>query len=66
MLQTPLQVVFKHFTYTITGSTGPLLALDKLALNQANFNTTDILCNGQENGAFTVEFTGGNPPYHIH
>ncbi|MDB4227388.1 hypothetical protein N9799_01110 [Flavobacteriaceae bacterium] len=51
------------FTYTITGSSGPLQALDEIALGQANFITTDILCNGGANGAFTVEFTGGNPPY---
>ena len=34
-----------------------------IAVNQANFDTTDILCNGESNGKFTVEFTGGNPPY---
>ena len=51
------------FTYTITGSSGPLQALNEIAVGQANFTTTDILCNGAANGAFTVEFTGGNPPY---
>ena len=51
------------FTYVIDGSSGPLQILDPLAVNQANFVTTDILCNGAANGAFTVEFTGGNPPY---
>ena len=51
------------FTYTITGSSGPLQMLDPIAVNQANFSTTDILCNGAANGSFTVEFTGGNPPY---
>ena len=51
------------FTYTITGSSGPLQMINPLAVNQADFNTTDILCNGAANGAFTVEFTGGNPPY---
>ena len=51
------------FTYVIDGSSGPLQILDPLAVNQANFITTDILCNGAANGAFTVEFTGGNPPY---
>ena len=44
-------------------TTRPLQILDPLAVNQANFITTDILCNGAANGAFTVEFTGGNPPY---
>jgi hypothetical protein len=53
----------KTYTYTITGSSGPLQALNEIALGQANFTTTDILCNGAANGAFTVEFTGGNPPY---
>ena len=51
------------FTYTITGSSGPLQMINPLAVNQANFDTTNILCNGAANGAFTVEFTGGNPPY---
>ena len=51
------------FTYTITGSSGPLQMINPLAVNQANFSTTDILCSGAANGAFTVEFTGGNPPY---
>ena len=51
------------FTYTITGSSGPLQALNEIAVGQANFTTTDILCNGAANGAFTVEFTGGNPQY---
>ena len=37
--------------------------IDPIAVNQADFTTTDILCNGAANGAFTVEFTGGNPPY---
>ena len=51
------------FTYTITGSSGPLQMIDALGINQANFTTTDILCNGASNGAFIVEFKGGNPPY---
>ena len=34
------------FTYTITGSSGPLQMINPLAVNQADFNTTDILCNG--------------------
>ena len=37
--------------------------LDPIAVNQANFSTVDILCNGAANGSFTVGFTGGNPPY---
>ena len=51
------------FTYTITGSSGPLQMINPVAVNQANFSTIDILCNGAANGAFSVEFTGGNPPY---
>ena len=53
----------QQFTYQITGSTGPLRMINPIAVNQANFDTTDILCNGESNGKFTVEFTGGNPPY---
>jgi len=51
------------FTYPITGSSGPLQMINPIAVNQANFTTTDISCNGVASGAFTVEFTGGNPPY---
>ncbi|MGA0317018.1 MAG: PKD domain-containing protein [Flavobacteriaceae bacterium] len=53
----------RTYTYTITGSSGPLSMINPVAVNQANFSTTDILCNGAANGTFTVEFTGGNPPY---
>ena len=37
----------QQFTYTITGSTGPLRMINPIAVNQANFDTTDIICNGE-------------------
>ena len=37
--------------------------INPIAVNQADFDTTDIICNGESSGKFTVEFTGGNPPY---
>ena len=53
----------KYSYVTIEGSTGPLQMLDPLAENQANFNVTDVTCFGAANGKFSVEFTGGYPPY---
>ena len=49
--------------YPILGSNGPLTMINPVASNQANFTTIDILCNGTNNGAFSVEFSGGTPPY---
>ena len=37
--------------------------INPIAVNQANFETTDIICSGESSGKFEVEFTGGNPPY---
>ena len=39
--------------------------IDPIATNQANFVTTDLICNGQSNGTATTEIAGGNPPYSI-
>ncbi|MDG1192181.1 MAG: hypothetical protein P8N15_09035, partial [Flavobacteriaceae bacterium] len=49
----------------ITGSTGPLQIKDAVAANQASFDVIDIQCNGEANGQFTVEFTGGTEPYYV-
>ena len=37
--------------------------INPIAVNQADFETTDIICNGESKENLTVEFTGGNPPY---
>ena len=49
--------------YEISGSDGPIRAINPITPNQANFTTTDIICNGQSNGIAITEIAGGTPPY---